>query len=314
MRPKDRDEAARIDAALTAFHDNTQALPGIRSRARRAAFLEQLFESRHRVQYIARILTRDVSDKRANPASDFFYPTKAAILRARQGQHDDACWLVYLSVHFGRHRHSGWRYCRDIYGALGGPSVWDWSRVSADPAAFRRWLAANQRTFETDGIARGFGNHRKYESINAKSKNGTGAAIVSYVRWVNPPRTHAGLLQDAIAEVGADRLALFDYLYQSLDSVTRFGRMAKFDFLTMLGKLQLAPIEPGSPYLIDATGPLRGARLLFLGDPAATKINARKMDALLVQLGAALHVGMQELEDSLCNWQKSPGRFVPFRG
>src|ERR1700681_4507946 len=100
MRPKDRDEAARIDAALSAFHNTIQALPGIRSRARRTAFLEQLFESRHRVQYIARILNRDVSENRADPASDFFYPIKAAILRARQGLHDDACWLVYLSVHF----------------------------------------------------------------------------------------------------------------------------------------------------------------------------------------------------------------------
>jgi len=27
-----------------------------------------------------------------------------------------------------------------------------------------------------------------------------------------------------------------------------------------------------------------------------------------------LNVGMQVLEDSLCNWQKSPRQFVHFRG
>jgi hypothetical protein len=314
MRPKDTDEAARIDAALTEFHNSTQALPGIQSETRRAAFLEQLIESQHRVQYIARIRVRDISSNRSNPASDFFDPIKAAALRAREANHDDACWLVYLSVHFGRHQRSGWRYCRDIYGALGGQSPWDWGRVSADPDGFRRWLATAQQTFETDDIVRAFGNHRKYESIDANSPNGTGAAIASYVRWVSPPRTHAGVIQDAINVVGPDRRLVFDHLYQSLNSVTRFGRTAKFDYLTMLGKLQLAPIEPGSPYLVGATGPLRGSRLLFLNNATATTMNPRHLDALLVQLGAALQVGMQELEDSLCNWQKNPDRFVAFRG
>jgi len=36
----------------------------------------------------------------------------------------------------------------------------------------------------------------------------------------------------------------------------------------------------------------------------------------LVQLEAELQIpmGMQVLEDALCNWQKSPDLFVPFRG
>lgn len=53
----------------------------------------------------------------------------------------------------------------------------------------------------------------------------------------------------------------------------------------------------------------KGARLLFGGDEST-----RKLDLWLVQLGAQLNVGMQVLEDALCNWQKSPEKFRPFRG
>ena len=58
-----------------------------------------------------------------------------------------------------------------------------------------------------------------------------------------------------------------------------------------------------------STGPLKGARLLF-GENATSAA----LDPRLVELGAELGVGMQVIEDALCNWQKSPDRFVPFRG
>jgi hypothetical protein len=106
---------------------------------------------------------------------------------------------------------------------------------------------------------------------------------------------------------------MFDDLYRSMCSVASFGRLARFDYLTMLGKLGLAPIEPGSTYMMGATGPLDGARMLFTGDSTAA-VAARQLDQWLVELEAVLRVGMQVLEDSLCNWQKSPERFVPFRG
>ena len=82
----------------------------------------------------------------------------------------------------------------------------------------------------------------------------------------------------------------------------------------MIGKLGLAPIEPGSTYMIGATGPLSGVRRLFLGSPTAGGATPRQLDAWLVQLEAQLGVGMQVLEDSLCNWQKSPAEFRRFRG
>ena len=108
---------------------------------------------------------------------------------------------------------------------------------------------------------------------------------------------------------------MFDYLYHSMDSVKQFGRTAKFDYLTMVGKLGLAHISPGLSYLVKSTGPLAGARLLFDNNLQSTT-NAALLDGYLVELGTSLnqYFGMQVLEDSLCNWQKSPDHFIWFRG
>jgi hypothetical protein len=158
-----------------------------------------------------------------------------------------------------------------------------------------------------------FSNHRKYQSLSAYSNVGTGAVVASYVSWIGPPRTHLQKIQELHKIVGQDPRAVFDSLYRSMDSVMGFGRLGKFDFLTMLGKLGVAPIEPGSAYLVGATGPLQGARLLFTND-ARANVSSRELDVRLAKLDAYLGVGMQVLEDSLCNWQKSPKKFISFRG
>lgn len=96
-------------------------------------------------------------------------------------------------------------------------------------------------------------------------------------------------------------------------NITRFGRLAKFDFLALLGRMDLAPITPGSAYLKGATGPLRGSKLLVDGDPKSRK-TAAELDEILKRLDQTLGVGMQVMEDSICNWQKSPRKFTHFRG
>ena len=315
MRPQDRSLARQLDSELRAFDRQNRPLPGINVPANRDAFLEQLIESIRRIKYISVIDARNLSDLRLDGSSDFFDPLKAAVLRKRQGQIDEAFWLVFLSVHFGKNRRTGWRLARDIYGRLGGRVAWNWARTSSDPKGFRRWLAAHQVTLRGNGISRYFGNHRKYESLDASSANGTGAAVESYVNWVRPFRTHERLVREAQQRVGGDPRKTFDYLYRSMDAVTRFGRTARFDYLTMVGKLGLAAIEPGSTYMQAATGPLKGALLLFGGGVTAA-LSCSNLDACLVQLEAELSVGMQGmqvLEDALCNWQKSPGHFEPFR-
>jgi hypothetical protein len=52
---------------------------------------------------------------------------------------------------------------------------------------------------------------------------------------------------------------------------------------------------------------------LFGGDRYAP-IAESTLEDWLRDLDAKLQVGMQVMEDSICNWQKSPTRFVHFRG
>jgi hypothetical protein len=120
-------------------------------------------------------------------------------------------------------------------------------------------------------------------------------------------------MTETYEQADGDSRKAFDALYRSMASVASFGRLARFDYLAMVGKLGLASIEPGSTYMKNSTGPIDGARLLF-GRNKSASLTATDLDAWLVELEAELHVGMQVLEDALCNWQKSPGEFIPFRG
>jgi len=81
----------------------------------------------------------------------------------------------------------------------------------------------------------------------------------------------------------------------------------------MVGKLGLLPITPGKTYLDGATGPLRGARLL-VDNNATSNTSIDRLESILKSLDLSLNVGKQVLEDSLCNWQKSPTRYIYFNG
>lgn len=301
MRPKDRALATRLKAALTRFDRNRMALPGIANLGARDCFVEQVIESCHRVSYPSKLAARPISGRRADPNDELFDPIRAAILFQRSGQIEEAYWMVFLFVLFGRHPKSGWRYARQLYGRLGSGGSWDWASVSANPQAFSNWFDANVGLFDTTG-SHGFGNHRKYESLRE-----TSAVVKSYVAWVGPPRTHQELMAEALHDCANDPRRAFDEIYRTM-TVFRFGRTAKFDYLTMLGKLSLSPIQPGSTYMSGATGPLDGARLLLGRNDRPTDL-----DKEVKQLGSSLKVGMQVMEDALCNWQKSPNDFRPFR-
>lgn len=309
IRPKDRELAQRINAGFDAAVRGGCNLPGVATRDCSEALQEQILESIHRVKYVEAIRRRPISPRRADPNDELFDPLKAAILHQRSDNVEEAFWLIFLFVHFGKSTRGGWRYLREVYGRLGEGRRWDWINTSNDPVGFRTWLRAHQATVQRPGVPGGFGNHRKHESLNADSPKGTGAAVESYVRWVGPPRTHEQLIAQATNESANDPQGTFDFLYNSMDAVLRFGRLARFDYLTMLGKLGLANIIPGRPHLDGSSGPLKGAALLFGGNQTA-----KALDAKVVQLNEELHVGMQVLEDALCNWQKSPDKFVPFRG
>lgn len=313
MRPRDQTVAQEIEDKLQRFHNNQHPLPGIQSLPYRQSFIEQVVESIRRIQFVSVIRQRKLNAHRADPTSALFDPIRAAVLCHIDGQIDEAFWLVFLSVHFGKHKSDGWRLAQDIYGGMPENIPWDWERVSSSPNGFRQWLDGLQDILRNDGVSRRFGNHRKYESLSGSAATGTGAVVESYVNWINTYGSHEGLINNTKQQVGNNPRDMFDHLFRSMAMVVRFGRTGKFDYLTMVGKLGLAPIEPGSTYMQGATGPLMGARLLFGGSTTARLARA-ELDGLLVQLEAELQVGMQVLEDALCNWQKSPEEFRPYRG
>ncbi len=313
MRPKDKNLAQFIEQELLQFNKNNRPLPGIQNAVERGVLIAQMLESIRRVKYVSVMRTRNISAQRADPSSPLFDPLKAAAIHQSAGNIDEACWLVFLFVHFGKHAKGGWRYAREVYGRLGAGQRWDWQSVSANPSAFRAWLHANRAQLQRQSAPGGFGNHRKYESLNAYSDTGTGAVVESYVDWIAPPKTHVAMISNAVSSQNYDPKKAFEYLYRSMTAVKRFGRTARFDYLTMLGKLGLAAIQPGSAYMQDATGPVTGAQLLF-GGSKNSNLKKKDLDQWLIQLDGHLNVGMQVLEDSLCNWQKSPSRFKPFRG
>jgi hypothetical protein len=303
MRRSEVANATGFDAGLTSYEDGIEPLPGIRSSSPRGSFLEQLVESDRRNRYIRRLLLVKLGTSSLDPTSAAFDPLKAAVLQSRAGRLDEAFWMVFLFVHFGRHRVGRWRYAADVYGHLGGAPPWDWETVSGDVAGFRGWMDSQAEAIRSAGPG-GFGNHRKYESLKD-----TGAVVSSYVGWVGPSRSHQDRFASAVRGA-ADPQVAFGDLFQSMAAVHRFGRTARFDYLATVSKLGLAPVTPDRAHLEGATGPLEGARQLF-GAPSS--VRPRELDLKLVELERFLGIGMDALEDALCNWQKSPTVFRPFR-
>lgn len=302
--PKRSPRKDELDRGLQQFSSKQTKLCGVQNKAQRETLVMQMIASLRRLDYTRAIKSRDISTERADPSSAMFEPERAAALLARNGNVDEAIWLIFLATHFGQHGKHKWRMLRDVYSGL-GTCHWTWSRVSANPASFRKWLETNYQR-----IGGAFGNHRKYETLNPVSNSGTANVVDSFVACFAP--SPARWFADLVRSVGNDPHKVFDAAYENL-TIARFGRLAKFDFLALLGRLDLAPIAPGSAYLTGATGPLRGARLLVDNDTSSTK-SAAELDAILQDLDTYLKVGMQVMEDSICNWQKSPKKFVHFRG
>jgi Alpha-glutamyl/putrescinyl thymine pyrophosphorylase clade 3 len=308
LRKLDQLRADDLSQRLAAFSKDIMLLKGISDDSARACLVRQMIDSLHRIEFVKRLGDRQISQHRLDPASLLFDPIKAAFLHTLNGNCDEAAWLVFLATHFGFNTKHKWELTRRVYGALQMAPIWTWPRTSSNLGEFKVWFIENSAGLSDVG----FGNHRKYESTKVGAENNLFSTVSSYVAWVGPNRGHAMLFQDVAANYGSDSKSLFDGLYSEM-KVVQFGRTAKFDYLTMLGKIGVVGVEPPFPYLSGATGPVRGVSLLLTGD-AEAKIKTPELTDLVVNLGASLGVGMQVMEDSLCNWQKSPLRYQGFRG
>lgn len=305
MWPNRQNVARRLEQELLAHSLTVRKLPGVATQAALETLALQMVASLRRQDY-TRIMLQRVSPLHANPNGTLFDPERAAIYHAANGNLDEAVWLIFLATHFGKHGTHRWKRVQDIYSGL-GTMTWTWAAVCAQPNAFRAWLEANHQN-----VGGAFGNHRKYESLNPASGAFTANVIESYLAWVGPNHSHATHFANLVRSGGNHPQMIFDHFYRTME-VFHFGRLGKFDFLAMLGRLGLAPIEPGKAYLRGATGPQLGARLLF-GGKVDAPFAIEDMETWLQSLDINLRVGMQVMEDSLCNWQKSPNVFIHFTG
>lgn len=314
LNAKYRQLYSDIHEKLDEYEQSHDGLIGINGADNRNAFILQIVDSVRRVNFQRYIQQRaaDISINR-HATDNYFDPFKSAVLHSINGNLEEACWLIFLATHFGKNKETGWRLLKDFYGAFEANPFWTWQRVATDPGAVSQWLTQNYGRFVNDGVRRKFGNHRKYESINPSKQRSTDKVIQSYVAWIGAGLSHEAKIDSLAANLDGDRKQLFRKLYNSMHTVLSFGRTGKFDYLTTLSNLGIAPIEADSTYMDGATGPLRGAKLLFYG--SRTNLTAANiLEKKLTELDSYLGVGMQVLEDSLCNWQKSPSHHVRFTG
>lgn len=307
-----RDQPTEILERIAKSEEKLGPFLGLTTAKTRQCWTQQIISSLRRIAYIQTLHTRDIDPSRIDPHLSAFDPIKGAIYLSRQGQLDEAVWLTFILTHFGKHAEDGWKLARNVYGSFGAGPVWSFATYGASAQNFVDMLTQNSNNLSNLTISGRFSNHRKYES---KTPPAIANTFKTFYLW----QTEFGSFRDRIIhthkKVGQEPQSAFSELYNSMKNVSRFGggRLGRFDFLTMLEKLGLAPIQPGSVYLQGASGPLFGARLLFFNN-REHPITGRDLEARVDQLDKFLNVGKQVIEDSLCNWQKSPDSYIYFRG
>lgn len=285
-----------MDTELENFHNQIHELYVVKNPSTVDAFIKQLSDSINRVKYFERISSREISSNRANPSSSLFDPLKA-ILYLKEIDFDEACWLAFLTIHFGESKNSNWKLTKTFYSGHNLGKLFAYSSIKNDIGLVQSWVdsVSNDKTLKLK-----FGNHRKYESL----KN-LPYVISSYYSWVDSNGGHENLFKNNAI---TDSKELFKELYEKI-TIIRFGRLAKFDYLSLLYKTKIANILADCCYIKGSTGPSSGAKKMF-----GANYSDSELDSIAMKLADHLNIGYQEMEDALCNWQKSPEVYKPFRG
>lgn len=233
-------------------------------------------------------------DEREPPFSDAWDPRRAIVQWDRAGEKEEATWLAFLTTYFG-YRDDGdrWQAVRAVYAGFGeGRLSWEIARKQR-----ARALEVCVRHAE-EYKALAFGNFRNLEPHVPDHANGLLTVVASYMKEVE--RRGQGSQVTMISRWSTDRHLKFHHLVRELREIRRFGRLATFDFLTLLGNLGVYPLEPSTLYLDGSSAALAGARRLC-GRPTG---NAALLDKECTALAADLGVPLQVVEDALSMWQK----------
>ena len=291
-------------------------LPGIEDPNRKYVFVQQVVDSIRRIEYVQHLSHTKLDALRANPYSELFDPLKAAVINIREGENDEAFWLLFLATHFGKAHAYGWGIVADVYGGRGECDIWTWDNITENFSDFDTWFKRASVDISNEKEKLKFNNHRKYQSFRYDTACSVPKVIKSYLDFVGAHHSHAAKIAEAEYATGNDNTLMFDYFYKGMKkNVKSFSRLGIFDLLTMWSKLNLVDFYPQYAYIAGSTGPRPGATLLFYGYESG--IGAKTLESKLAELSDQMSLGplaMQVLEDSLCNWQKSPDRYKLFRG
>src|SRR4051794_20368801 len=109
MWPSRHKRLAELQAGFERFSRLDTRLVGVEAKVARETLGKQMISSLRRLDYTVILKRRDVARERIDPANDMFDPERAAIFHARADDIDEAIWLVFLSIQFGKHGKHGWR-------------------------------------------------------------------------------------------------------------------------------------------------------------------------------------------------------------
>ncbi|MCB9231507.1 MAG: hypothetical protein H6581_07585 [Bacteroidia bacterium] len=212
---------------------------------------------------------------------------------------DTRIWFVYLATYFGKSNLSKWRLFNQATFREDNTLI-TVEGILKDREEYFDFLKG-RNLFQNAN----YSNHRKYTK---KSLEGNKGILFSFDFFLK----NLALFRAPVNQN-------FHKVYLNALKVPNFGRMAAFDFTCNLCKCRLYVDEPVSMYQAHSTGPLSALKdmLFYAGVTSPEKSLAISLgDELLDWFSANSNIYMlaQVLEDSICNWQKSPIRHIRYFG
>ena len=102
MSKSNQEDLARMVASLEDFGAAEGWPAGLADGDARDAFARRLAESLRRIRYVEVIQSRRMSEQHADPTGSLFDPLKALVYFRDLGDREEACWMAFIHVHFGR--------------------------------------------------------------------------------------------------------------------------------------------------------------------------------------------------------------------
>lgn len=256
----------------------------------------QIRDSISRVRYYEAVSNRSIDIRTTDPNDSLFDPIKA-IIYYRNKNYDEACWLAFLLAYTSESYPSKWYFTRKLYAGLDNKLTWNYVNTN------RNVIQKIAQSLEQANPKPKFGKHRPYASLKHMQ-----ITIGNYIDLVDFHGGHRNLFKNNESHESLEDA--FRKLYNILSTgIYGFARLSTFDFISILYKSELADVKADSCYIKGSTGPKRGAKLLF-----GSNLTTNDLEQHSLELANYLGIGYQEMEDALCNWQKSHGVYNQYRG